>query len=220
MNIIQSIIKKKQKKLIKKKKKKLLRIVNKKGAIYNRDMSYYKTINILRRPITIFIYLNNLDLKLGSINLATSVSQKQLSKYINTFLKNTSVLLSPVQNYTLYGTKHHYSNKETKINPLSDINILNIILKYNEHKKYNYIYSEQRLPFLLNIIVKPKKKREMIYVNYKNTIYLTKLDECIVCMDTKYLKKICDNNHFSCFKCEKLLQNYNTKLCPMCRKPL
>ena len=219
MNIVQSIFKKKIP------SKNVYRPIRHFEKIIKRrqnDIMYTKTTNILRRPITIFVYYEYLDIKLGVIHLKNAVSQKILYKMIQHFIEKIHVLLSTINEYIIYACQNVYPHTQdvTKINKLSDSSILNIILNYNSHKSYTDPNSKQRLPFLLNILIKPKQVYQRLYINYKNNILLCTLDECIVCFDKKYLKKICSNKHYCCFKCENLLKKYKTKICPMCRDPL
>ena len=74
--------------------------------------------------------------------------------------------------------------------------------------------------FLLKVIIRPTEKKQQLYINYKNSIHLCPFQECMVCFDEKYVKKICNNNHYCCFSCKKVLKRYNTKICPMCRENL
>ena len=119
----------------------------------------------------------------------------------------------------MYATKYGFSAPidHIKINKHSNKPILDIILQYQSHTSYTNVTTEQMLPFLLNIIIKPIQKHQQLYINYKNNIVLCPFQECIVCLDEKYVKKICTNKHYCCFSCDTLLKLHNTKICPMCR---
>ena len=225
MNTIQSFIQKhKRKKIIHKRKQYIFSIpqFEKIKHRYNRDTLYTKTINICKRPITVFIYYEHLDIRIGVLHLDGSVSYKLMYFYITQILRNTTVLLGNIDSYTMYATKYAFLSplSYVKINKYSDKPILDIILKYQTHTSYTNISTEQMLPFLLNIIIKPKQKQQQLYINYKNNILLCPLQECMVCFEEKYVKKICNNKHYCCFSCEKVLKRYNTKICPMCREIL
>ena len=189
---------------------------------YNQDGLYTKTINIYRRQVTVFIYYEHLDIHINILNLDGAVSYKQLYFYVTHILRHTSVLSSNIDSYTMYAAKHGFSSpfECVKINKHSSKPILDIILKYQSHTSYTNASTEQRLPFLLKVIIKPTQKQQQLYINYKNNIHRCPLRECMVCFDEKYVKKICNNKHYSCFSCNKLLKRYNTKICPMCREIL
>ena len=224
MNTIQSFFKKYKIKPIHKRKQYITSIpqFEKIKHRYNRDTLYTKTINICKRPITVFIYYEHLDIRIGVLHLDGSVSYKLMYFYITQILRNTTVLLGNIDSYTMYATKYAFLSplSYVKINKYSDKPILDIILKYQTHTSYTNISTEQMLPFLLNIIIKPKQKQQQLYINYKNYILLCPLQECMVCFEEKYVKKICNNKHYCCFSCEKVLKRYNTKICPMCREIL
>tara|TARA_B110000879_G_C11009552_1_gene446456 strand:+ start:144 stop:851 length:708 start_codon:yes stop_codon:yes gene_type:complete len=186
---------------------------------YNHDDLYTKTINICKRPVTVFIYYEHLDIRIGVLHLDGAVSYKQMYFYITHVLRQTTVLLSDIDVYTMYAAKYGFSAPidHIKINKHSNKPILDIILQYQSHTSYTNVTTEQMLPFLLNIIIKPIQKHQQLYINYKNNIVLCPFQECIVCLDEKYVKKICTNKHYCCFSCEKMLKRHNTKICPMCR---
>ena len=232
MNTIQSFIQKYKIKPIHKRKKYIRKLTNKskKGNMsiphfekikhkYNHDDLYTKTINICKRSITVFIYYDHLDIRIGVLELDGSVSYKKLYFYITHILTKTTVLLSKIDSYTMYATKHGFPSpfECVKINKHSTKPILDIILKYQSHTSYTNTATEQRLPFLLKVIIRPTEKQQQLYINYKNNIVLCPFQECIVCLDEKYVKKICTNKHYCCFSCEKMLKRHNTKICPMCR---
>ena len=177
MNTIQSFIQKhKRKKIIHKRKQYIFSIpqFEKIKHRYNRDTLYTKTINICKRPITVFIYYEHLDIRIGVLHLDGSVSYKLMYFYITQILRNTTVLLGNIDSYTMYATKYAFLSplSYVKINKYSDKPILDIILKYQTHTSYTNISTEQMLPFLLNIIIKPKQKQQQLYINYKNNILI------------------------------------------------
>ena len=224
MNTIQSFLKKYKIKPIHKRKKYIASIPHfeKIKHRYNQDELYTKTINICKRPVTVFIYYEHLDIRIGVLHLDGSVSYKKLYFYITHILTKTTVLLSKIDSYTMYATKHGFSSpfECVKINKHSTKPILDIILKYQSHTSYTNTATEQRLPFLLKVIIRPTEKKQQLYINYKNSIHLCPFQECMVCFDEKYVKKICNNKHYCCFSCKKVLKRYNTKICPMCRENL
>ena len=224
MNTIQSFLKKYKIKSIHKRKKYITPIPHfeKIKHRYNQDELYTKTINICKRAVTVFIYYEHLDIRIGVLHLDGSVSYKKLYFYITHILTKTTVLLSKIDSYTMYATKHGFPSpfECVKINKHSTKPILDIILKYQSHTSYTNTTTEQRLPFLLKVIIRPTEKKQQLYINYKNSIHLCPFQECMVCFDEKYVKKICNNNHYCCFSCKKVLKRYNTKICPMCRENL
>jgi len=224
MNTIQSFFKKYKIKPTHKCKKNIIPIPHfeKIKHRYNQDELYTKTINICKRAVTVFIYYEHLDIRIGVLHLDGVVSYKQLYFYVTQILRHTSVLVGNIDSYTIYAAKHGFSSpfECVKINKHSSKPILDIILKYQSHTSYTNTSTEQRLPFLLKVIIKPTQKQQQLYINYKNIIHLCPFQECMVCFDEKYVKKICNNKHYICFSCNKLLKRYNTKICPMCRENL
>jgi hypothetical protein len=223
MNVIQNLLTRK-KKPKHKRKKNILPILHfeKIKRKYNKDVSYTKTINIYKRPLTVFVYYENLDIRIGSLKLDFCVSHKLLYDYIDLMLSRTTVLLSNINTYTMYAAKHPYTSplEHVKINKHLDKTILDIILKHQTHTSYTVPNAEQLLPFLLKIIIKPTQQREQLYINYNHNILLCPFQECIICFEEKYVKKICNNTHYCCFNCEKILKQYNNTLCPVCREGL
>jgi|TARA_R110002074_G_scaffold296730_1_gene468285 hypothetical protein len=220
MNGIQNLLTRK-KKTKHKRKQNILNILHfeKIKHKYNKDVLYTKTINIYKRPVTVFVYYKDLDIPICSLNLEFCVSHKLLYYYIDLMLSRASVLLSNINTYTMYAAKHPYTSplEHIKINKHSDKNILDIILKHQTHTSYTVPNAEQLLPFLLKIIIKPTQQREQLYINYNHNILLCPFQECIICFEEKYVKNICNNKHYCCFNCEKILKQYNITLCPMCR---
>jgi len=216
MNIINKIFKKKQKQ-----NEPLpsvnLNFVNKIDK-YHCDTSYHKTINILRKDMFIVVYYKHLDIPLGNIYINVSTTISKLHYFIYTFLQNTNVLLTNINDFNLFACKkinNTYTNI-IKIDKDSNKNILELGLQYNEYKSYNTLDSEHRLPFFLNIFVEPLHIPSKLYLNYKNNIELCQLKECFICYETKYLKNICPNKHYICFNCIKSLIEYKKNKCPYC----
>ena len=153
MNTIQSFIQKYKIKPIHKRKKYITSIPHfeKIKHRYNQDELYTKTINICKRAVTVFIYYEHLDIRIGVLHLDGSVSYKKLFFYITHILTKTTVLLSKIDSYTMYATKHGFPSpfECVKINKHSTKPILDIILKYQSHTSYTNTTTEQILPFLL-----------------------------------------------------------------------
>ena len=189
---------------------------------YHRDESYHKTFNINRKETFIFIYIAHLDIHIGKIVINSPTTISQLYTCIQHFLLENNFLLSHISDFTLQACphKHNAPSNLLKLNKHSNKNILSIILKYNVNKSYQHSTDEQVLPFLLHILIQPKSIPKRLYINYNNNIELCRLDECIICFDSKYLKKICPNQHYLCFTCIKKMAEFKKKKCPYCNTPL
>ena len=83
-----------------------------------------------------------------------------------------------------------------------NLNLLDIVKKYNEHDnfKYSYIIDNNQIYGNINIVAKIKN------ITFENN--------CCVCMEESNCKLNC--NHELCIKCLKIIY-YDSGLCPMCR---
>ena len=218
MNIINKLFKKKNKK----KQKHPLHSVNLHFVNtirkYHCDKSYHKTINILQTEILIIVYYKHLDVHIGKIYTYIPTTFAQLSVYINNLLINNMFLLTDVNDFTMY-TGRYVNNMFTNskyIDQNSTKNILDAVLQYNINKSYckkNSIFS---YPLSLHVMIEPIYIPPTIYINYKRSIIVCKLQECFICFETKYLNNICPNRHYICFACIKKMRAYKKNKCPYC----
>ena len=219
MNIISSMFKKKNK---------ISHLIRKENPIlhfkkislrYQKDQTYHKTVNIMRKKVVFFIYIEHLDISIHSVYSPIALTQKTLYMYIQQLLLDSTILFTTIKRYNIYAC-HYRNNKPTnlfKINKHSNTAIANILLKYNSHVSYTGHKTTQNLSFRINILIKPVIPLSVLYINVNNELSLCKLNECIICLDNKYVKQFCPNGHSMCFQCMNMMKQYKRKVCPMCR---
>lgn len=190
----------------------------KKSKTYNQDRQYCKTINVLKKKMKASIYLENFDVQIGSIFISCDSKQKKLYNYVSEVLKRTTVILSTIREFTIYACIYNKGNPVDliKINKYSTKRILQLALHYNINKRYNSPYSIHSMPYHISIIIKPKKTINNLYINFNHQTLLCKNDDCIICFDKKFLRRICTNNHYMCFSCINLMKTFKNNKCPLC----